>query len=94
MFRVTLRRAYLKNVDLRQADLRQADLQGTDLRGANLEATRLEGAKLKGAKLKGCHGLIQNQLNLANQEFLPASLPPGLHFPAQAAPEPPHTPPA
>ena len=105
----SLEQALLTQADLRNAHLERADLAGAHLMGANLSeanlrranmwSTNLEGAHLVGARLGGarmadCFYLTQEQLNSANQEEAPASLPPGLTFPRYVDPDTQPTPPA
>jgi hypothetical protein len=93
-----LRGAKLTGANLRGAKLGGADLSdvwlgGADLGGADLTKADLGGANLKGAVLDGCLNLTQAQLDSADQEKAPVSLPPGLIFNGLPAPSPPAAPP-
>ena len=82
-----LKGAHLVGVDLAGAFLGRTNLAGANLEGANLEEANLVEAYLEGAEMAACLNLTQQQLDSADPAKGPASLPPGLHFPAQAAPK-------
>ena len=98
-----LRGANLRGANLSGANLSGANLMGADLSGATLTRAALARATLGeaylggatlgrtylgGATLAGCLDLTQEQLDSADYHQAPASLPPGLHFPAQPASDP------
>ncbi len=103
LWEANLWRARLGGANLGIANLGIANLWGADLVGAFLMEARLGGADLRGAILRGarlggahlvdCLNLTQEQLDSADQRYVPEALPPGLIFNGLPAPSPPAAPP-
>ena len=84
--------ANLSGADLEESQLSWADLYGADLTGAYLAGADLEGAILEGADLVGGElartvNLTQDQINVANGNWV-TSLPHGMTYPDHWAKEP------